>query len=143
MFTVREIHENDLEQVTSLVAQLGYISTEKEVRERFQIIQGLTGHKIFVAVNSSNNTVGWIHVLKFPTLEMSLATELGGLVVDSSVRGQGVGKLLMAAAEKWSLDAGFGRLQFTSQMKRTDAHVFYKKLGYQIIKNSYYFSKDL
>ena len=113
MFTVREIQERDLDEVTNLVNQLGYSASEAEVRERLGAVRSLSGHKIFVAIDGGGKVVGWLHVLKFPTLEMSLATELGGLVVDASVRGQGVGKLLMVAAENWSVKEGYGRLQFT------------------------------
>ncbi len=138
------MNEGDLRQVAGLVTQLGYECSEDEIIERFRIIQGSDGHVLFVAAESGlDKIVGWIHVLQFPTLEMSISTELGGLVVDSSLRGRGVGRLLVMAAEKWSLKRGITRLQFTSQMKRVEAHAFYKKLGYQIIKNSFYFSKDL
>jgi GNAT superfamily N-acetyltransferase len=144
MIIVREMSDVDLSQVAGLVAQLGYDCTESEVVERFRYIQASVGHKLFVATDDqSKKVVGWIHILQFPTLEMSISTELGGLVVDSSMRGRGIGKALVLAAEEWSLKKGITRLQFTSQMKRVEAHTFYKKLGYKIIKNSYYFSKDL
>jgi GNAT superfamily N-acetyltransferase len=144
MVKIREMNANDLPQIARLVSQLGYDCSESEVTRRFQFIRSASGHALFVAVDEHlAKVVGWIHVLEFPTLEMSISTELGGLVVDSSMRGRGIGKLLVDAAEKWSSDKGISRLQFTSQMKRTEAHAFYKKLGYQIIKNSYYFSKDL
>lgn len=144
MFLVRDMHEDDLEQVTQLVTQLGYDCSKRDVVDRFRFILKTSGHKLFVAEQENANVVvGWIHVLQFPTLEMSVSTELGGLVVDSSLRGKGIGRLLVEAAEKWSLDCGISRLQFTSQMKRVEAHEFYKKLGYEIIKNSYYFSKNL
>lgn len=129
--------------MAKLVTQLGYPASEEDVLTRFKFIQNLAGHEIFVAVGDSLQVIGWIHILQFPTLEMTLSTELGGLVVDSEYRGRGIGKQLLAAAEKWSLNLGIKRLQFTSQMKRSEAHVFYQKQGYKIIKNSFYFSKDL
>lgn len=53
------------------------------------------------------------------------------LVVDDSVRGQGIGRALVAAAEQALADSGCGLLEITSNERLADAHAFYAHLGYE------------
>jgi GNAT superfamily N-acetyltransferase len=53
------------------------------------------------------------------------------LVVDAPVRGQGIGRALVAAAEEALARAGCGLLEITSHERLVDAHAFYERLGYQ------------
>ena len=68
---------------------------------------------------------------------------LGGLVVGEVWRGKGVGKLLLAAAEAWTLKRGYTRLRFSSRVVRRRAHKFYEREGYEKVKASYIFEKRL
>jgi GNAT superfamily N-acetyltransferase len=52
------------------------------------------------------------------------------LVVDPSVRGQGIGRALVAAAEDALASAGCGVIEVTTNAARSDAHAFYRRLGY-------------
>ena len=63
------------------------------------------------------------------------------LVVDERVRGRGIGGTLVAAAERTLAGAGCGLLEITSNVRRTDAHAFYERLGYQ--RTSFRFMKVL
>ncbi len=61
------------------------------------------------------------------------------LVVDPSVRGQGLGRALVLAAEEAVVQAGCGLLEVTSHQRRTDAHSFYRHLAYE--QTSFRFAK--
>ena len=52
------------------------------------------------------------------------------LVVDERVRGQGVGRILVAESEAWVRARGCKRFVVTTALRRTEAHAFYEKLGY-------------
>ena len=55
---------------------------------------------------------------------------LTSLVVASRFRGQGVGRLLVEAAEQLARSAGCGLVEVTSNRRLTPAHAFYEHLGY-------------
>ena len=61
------------------------------------------------------------------------------LVVDPSVRGQGLGRALVLAAEDALVRAGCGLLEVTSHARRTDAHDFYRHFEYE--QTSFRFAK--
>jgi GNAT superfamily N-acetyltransferase len=53
------------------------------------------------------------------------------LVVDLAARGQGLGRALIRAAEEAVAQTGCGLLEVTSHARHSDAHDFYKHLGYE------------
>jgi GNAT superfamily N-acetyltransferase len=63
------------------------------------------------------------------------------LAVDPSVRGQGFGRALVAAAEQALAEGGCGMVEITSHARRSDAHAFYRHLGYE--QTSFRFAKPL
>jgi GNAT superfamily N-acetyltransferase len=63
------------------------------------------------------------------------------LVVDARMRGRGVGRTLVAAAERTLLNAGCGLLEITSNVRLVEAHAFYAHLGYE--QTSFRFAKKL
>jgi GNAT superfamily N-acetyltransferase len=69
--------------------------------------------------------------------------EVGGIVVDKDCRGLGVGKLLMSKAEDVAKNWNVRTIRLTSNIKRADAHSFYRSLGYEHPKTSHFFIKAL
>jgi GNAT superfamily N-acetyltransferase len=53
------------------------------------------------------------------------------VVVDAAARRLGVGRALMAEAERLSREASCYKLQLLSHQRRTWAHEFYRRLGYE------------
>jgi GNAT superfamily N-acetyltransferase len=53
------------------------------------------------------------------------------LVVEETMRGQGIGRALVNAAEVAPTSAGCGLLEITSNARLVDAHAFYERLGYE------------
>ena len=53
------------------------------------------------------------------------------LAVDEDQRGLGVGKRLIAAAERWFAERGVGRIEVTSAEHRGEAHQFFRSLGFR------------
>jgi GNAT superfamily N-acetyltransferase len=52
------------------------------------------------------------------------------LVVEESSRGQGVGRALVEATERFALERGAKRIVVTTALQRADAHAFYERIGY-------------
>ena len=63
------------------------------------------------------------------------------LVVERPARHRGVGRLLMEHAEQIGSAAGCEFVELTSAMNRTEAHAFYRSIGYE--PNSFRFRKPL
>ena len=57
---------------------------------------------------------------------------ISALVVDARYRSKGIGRAIVDAAEQMFRDAGCGSVEVTSNMRRTDAHAFYARLGYEL-----------
>ncbi len=87
--------------------------------------------------------VGWAHVFVHALVESDTFAEVGGLVVDERERGQGIGKGLMSRVERLARARGARNVSLRSNVIRKDAHAFYEKLGYQIIKTQFAFRKTL
>jgi GNAT superfamily N-acetyltransferase len=53
------------------------------------------------------------------------------MVVDESLRGRGIGAELVRAAEQTLAEQGCSMIEVTSHVRRTEAHRFYERLGYE------------
>lgn len=64
------------------------------------------------------------------SLSAARRAQIEAVRVDANLRGQGAGAALMADAEARARVGGASLMQLTSNIRRTDAHRFYEKLGY-------------
>ncbi len=143
MITIRSASRNDIPTLARLCDQLGYPSKESEIESRLENLTTLSGHIVLVAVLSSGEVVGWTHGAIRKLLIIPPHVELGGLVVDESQRGQGIGEKLMSAIEAWAVGQGINTIYVRSNLIRKDAHRFYENLGYKQVKTSLTFIKTL
>ncbi len=140
MLLVRLMKAEDAESGARLAGQLGYPSSTAEFMNRWN---GLgAGHAVFVA-EEAWGMLGWIHVHENRTLCSEPRVEIGGLIVDRESRGEGIGKRLIERGEKWARERGLELMRLTSNIKREEAHEFYRKLGYESSKTSHVFSKRI
>jgi len=85
---------------------------------------------------------GWVEVFGVHMLVSPFFfAEIGGLVVDSGVRRQGVGRSLMTQAETWARAHGYSEVRLRSGLHRAEAHEFYRSIGYELAKTSHMFCK--
>ncbi len=140
--TVRSLELQDAETVTALSAQLGYPCSVTEMREKIRRMADSSDRTVFVAV-LKDAVVGWADAAIERHLQAPDTVVLGGLVVDESQRGFGIGKLLCQAVEEWASSLGIALVRVRSQIKRADAHRFYLRDGYEHVKTSAVFEKKL
>jgi GNAT superfamily N-acetyltransferase len=131
----------DRAAVGALVRQLGYQATDDEVEQRIREVVGRSDHLALVA--EFGVVIGWVHAYEVVLLEDPVAVEIGGIVVSDTARRRGSGSLLMAAAERWAVERGIPRIRLRSNAKRKRAHRFYRVLGYEEVKKSLTFTKEL
>jgi GNAT superfamily N-acetyltransferase len=140
---LREIALEDAESVARLSGELGYPVSTEEMAARIRAQNTLTDHVIYVACLAGQDVAGWIDVHITRYLQAAPRAEIGGLVVASSSRSRGIGRRLVAQAERWATDHGMTQMVVRSQIARERAHQFYLREGYQRTKTSAVFSKEL
>lgn len=142
-FEIRECRTSDAESVAQLSGELGYPVAVVEMRNRLEHVLRDESHAVLVACAASGEVVGWIDVGVVFHLQSGTYAEIGGLVVAASHRSQGVGKELVAQAERWASHRGLKKVVVRSNAKRADAHRFYLRENYSIVKTSAVFDKAL
>lgn len=140
---VRRMAMGDAAAVAALSGQLGYPADEEAIRRRWAALDDEPAHAVFVAEAANGRAVGWVHVHERRLLEADGMAEVLGLVVDEGERGTGVGRRLVDEAERWSVARGCGSMRIASNVVRQEAHAFYQKLGYAIVKTQHAFRKEL
>jgi GNAT superfamily N-acetyltransferase len=139
---VRELTADDAAAVAELSGQLGYPGTAEEIRKRIEVMTLSKDRVALVAVRGAE-LMGWIDAAVERHLQAEDTVVIGGLVVRESARGCGVGKRLCEEVERWAGERGFSRVRVRSQIKRADAHRFYMRDGYRVVKTSLVLEKDL
>lgn len=142
--TVREATEQDCAQLHPLLHQLGYPSSDADIQKRLRDVLNDKSQTLLVAQSSSDERLlGFVQVGYRPLLVTNRVAEIAGLVVLDSIRGSGVGRMLLAAAEDWARKNWCGEVTLRSNVIREEAHKFYLHLGYSEYKRSLAFKKSL
>lgn len=136
--TIRDVSGGDLVDLIPLLDELGYPVALEPLAERFEFFAS-KGESAIVAQRGAR-VVGLLtlhvtHVLHRP----GSVGRVTSLIVARDTRGQGIGRALMAEGERRLWARGCVLIEVTSNMKRTDAHVFYERLGYE--RTSFRFGK--
>ena len=140
---IRLARLEDTDALANLAGQLGYPSTVEQIRRRFEVLMEKSDENAVFVAEANGKILGWVHVHIYSLLVDDPETEIGGLVVDEAARGQRIGEELMQAAEAWTLEKGCSSVYLRSNVIRTHAHEFYKRIGYSVIKSQYAFRKKL
>jgi len=132
---------NDAAALAHLMCELGYETTKSEMQTRLKRIASDERYRTFVAVRNSK-VCGMIGTLTSLSYEHN---DPGGrilaLVTLKTVRRRGLGRALIATAEKDFAQRGIRRVALNARLTRDDAHKFYESLGYE--RNGWRFVKQL
>lgn len=123
------------------MCELGYKTTESEMRMRMERIAADERYRTFVAVRDGK-VCGMIGLLTSLSYEHN---DLGGRILAlatlKTMRRRGIGRALVAAAENDFAQRGIRRVALNTQLTRDDAHKFYESLRYE--RNGWRFVKQL
>jgi GNAT superfamily N-acetyltransferase len=142
-YAIRPATADDAPRLAELATQLGYPTTQRELAARLRALDALPDAAILVATDADERPVGWIHVELKASLLAPLAAQVMGLVVDEARRGAGIGAELLNRAEAWATDRGCRELLVATRVTRERAHRFYRRQGYDLLKTSHVFHKEL
>jgi len=138
---IRDAELNDAPELAVLMCELGYETKRTEMETRLKLILSNPAYKTFVAT-MDGCVCGMIGTVTFPSYEHN---DAGGrilaLVTSIGARRRGIGRALIAAAEKDFAQKGIGRVALDTRLAREDAHRFYESLGYE--RNGWRFVKQL
>ncbi|RAK65909.1 GNAT family N-acetyltransferase [Hymenobacter edaphi] len=127
--TFRPASPDDATALAALVASVGY-PTEAVVLSRRLAELTAAGDQVLVAA-LQGRVVGYAHLHRMPFLHRAPDGRVVTLAVAEELRSQGLGRLLLQAAEQVLRGWGCGRIEITSGFAREAAHRFYRREGYE------------
>lgn len=103
-----------------------------EYSRAFAAIQSHGGNDLLVAT-SDGEVVGCLQLTIIPGMSRlgAVRGQIEGVRVASSVRGRGIGEVLVRDAIERCRQAGCALVQLTSDVRRVDARRFYERLGFE------------
>ena len=132
---------NDVAALAQLMCELGYETTKSEMQMRMERIAADDCYRTFVAV-LDGKVCGMIGTLACPSYEHN---DPGGRILAlatlGTMRRRGIGRALIAIAEKDFAHRGIRRVALNTRLAREDAHKFYESVGYE--RNGWRFVKQL
>lgn len=130
MLKIRRVRRGDAAQVQALLSQLGYSTDIEFVLQRLLQMSHRRWDAVFVA-DLDHKVVG---VMSLHALDLfhqpGRLGRITSLVVSEAVRGQGMGEMLVKAADRWFIKKDCLRAEVTSGLHRHGAHAFYIDQGY-------------
>ena len=128
---IRTARPSDASSVAELIRQLGPPEGAEGVEARIAALADTPTDAVLVA-EVDGRVVGLVslHVTPFFNRGTSRG-RVTALVVDESVRSQGIGRELLTAAEDAARTRGCVEAELTSAAHRLDAHRFYVRAGYE------------
>jgi ribosomal protein S18 acetylase RimI-like enzyme len=139
--TIRDAKRSDAPALASLMCELGYETTSAEMRQRLKPILSDAGFRTFVA-EIDDQVCGMIGTLTHASHEHNDPSgKIIALVVSEKQRRSGIGRALIAAAEKDFAKRKITRVSLTTRFTREEAPQFYEALGYS--RTGFRFAKNL
>lgn len=130
---IRKVAMSDIKSLSPLIQQLGYPTTEENLIARIALYQHSENDKAWVAIDEQENIIGCIAVHVY---DLFHSTERFGrivsIVVKESHQRIGIGRRLIARAERYASQKNCSALELSCSLKRTKlgSQDFYSALGY-------------
>ena len=138
---IRDAKLTDAPALAALVCELGYKTTPAEMRRRLKSILDDVNYRTLVA-EVDGKVCGMIGTLAYASYEHNDPSgRILAVVTLANARRRGIGRALIASAEKAFAQKAVTRVSLDTRLTRKDAHQFYESLGYE--RNGWRFVKQL
>ena len=138
---IRDAESGDAAELAVLMCELGYETRREEMESRLKSILCNPAYRTFVAT-ADGFVCGMIGTFTYASYEHNDASgRILAVITSSATRRRGIGRALIAAAEKDFAQRGITRIALDTRLSREDAHRFYESLGYE--RNGWRFVKQL
>ena len=133
---IREAEMKDASSLANLLGQLGYPTSESSSQDKIKIYSG-DGYKMLMG-ESDNKVIGFISLHWYISPHQpGYIGRITAFCMDETVRSQGLGTLLLQAAEQFFKEIDCCKIELTSNLKRSRTHHYYDKLGYEQVSKHY------
>lgn len=137
---IRDAKPSDAPRLVELIIELGHEITEKQVRKNLAALKKL-GEPPLVAT-LDKKLVGMCGISRRVVIHRPAPLgRITALIVAKEAQDEGIGRMLVDAAEDWMRKKGCQLIEVTSNDRRADAHAFYRHMGYE--RSSIRFFKKL
>ncbi len=136
---MRLARESDIESIRDLLSddklgrarEVSGLEGLKKYQAAFAKIENSPDNELWVA-QRNDEIVGTYQVTYIPYLSRggNLRCQIEAVRTKSYLRGQGIGQQMMTFALEQAKRRGCGIAQLTTDKSRSDAHRFYKRLGF-------------
>jgi GNAT superfamily N-acetyltransferase len=134
--TLRRATADDAERLATLLTDEGYPAGATDLAARIARFAG-DASRVVVA-EAAGEVIGFIAFHIVPRFETDdRFVRIVTVVVDPGVRERGVGRLLMAEAERVAREDGAAYLEITAGHHRPEARQLYETLGYDASLTTY------
>jgi len=140
---IRPVTSEDAAAVAALSGQLGYPVAAEAIAARLERLLGRDDQLVLAAVADDGELAGWIHAAEQDLVEAERRCEILGLVVDGRRRRGGIGRGLVAEAERWAASRGLRQMSVRSNVAREESHPFYEAQGYGRVKTQQVYRKPI
>ena len=138
---IRDAKLTDAPALAALMCELGYKTTPAEMRRRLRSILDDVNYRTLVA-EVDGKVCGMIGTLAYASYEHNGPSgRILAVVTLANARRRGIGRALIASAEKAFAQKAVTRVSLDTRLTRKDAHQFYESLGYE--RNGWRFVKQL
>jgi GNAT superfamily N-acetyltransferase len=127
--TLRPATSADADRIAALFTEEGYPAGASDIVARLE--RFASPFSQVVVADHEGEILGFIALHVLPRFEHDdRIVRILALVVDSGVRERGIGRLLMAEAERLATEVGAAFVELTAGHHRPEARKLYESLGY-------------
>lgn len=137
---IRQAVIDDLNEIRTVSKELGYKDVSLDTA-KYRLKTIIESDVDEIAVYDDQQVKGWIHFFVANRVASPSFVEIGGLVVSSQFRREGIGTALVHHVIKWAHARGL-KTRVRCNSKRDSAHNFYTSVGFSKSKEQFIFEKQ-
>ena len=137
---VRDAKPSDAPRLVELITELGHEISEKQVRKNLTALKKSAETPLVATLDK--RVVAMCGISRRVVIHRPAPLgRITALIVSKEAQGEGIGRMLVDAAEEWMRKKGCQLVEITSNDRRAAAHAFYRHMGYE--RSSIRFFKKL